>query len=61
MHGGIDRGGFLVVELELANEALDGGLDAAPIADALLATPGLAAEEQTKLERALLLLGDPSP
>jgi inorganic triphosphatase YgiF len=53
---GVERGGFLAVELELDDSALDAGFDPAPLVGALLGTPGLAAEPHTKLERALALL-----
>lgn len=53
---GVERGGFLAVELELDDAALDTGFDPAPLVDALLATRGLVAEPHTKLERALALL-----
>jgi inorganic triphosphatase YgiF len=53
---GIERGGFLAVELELEPLALDRGLDPAILGRALLAVPGLVEEPQTKLERAIALL-----
>jgi inorganic triphosphatase YgiF len=53
---GTRHGAFLIVELELDEAALGDGFDPAPLADALLATPGLVAEPHTKLERALALL-----
>jgi inorganic triphosphatase YgiF len=54
---GARRGAFLAVELELDDAALGGGFDPAPLAGALLATRGLVQEPQTKLERALAMLG----
>ncbi|MEP6469655.1 MAG: CYTH domain-containing protein [Chloroflexota bacterium] len=53
---GVERGTFLAVELELDDAALDGGFNPALVVGALLATHGLVAEPQTKLERALALL-----
>jgi inorganic triphosphatase YgiF len=54
--GGVGRGAFVAVELELDDAALGTGFDPTPLADALLATPGLVQEPHTKLERALALL-----
>lgn len=58
---GAERGRFLVVELELDDAAVAGGLDTAPLATALGDLPGLEPEEHTKLERALALLDDRHP
>jgi inorganic triphosphatase YgiF len=55
-HQGVERGSFLAVELELDPTALEEGFDPAELMRALLATPGLAEEPHTKLERALELL-----
>jgi inorganic triphosphatase YgiF len=54
--GGIERGEFLAVELELDPAALDRGLDPAVLGRALLTVPGLVEEPHTKLERAIALL-----
>jgi inorganic triphosphatase YgiF len=53
---GVAHGSFAVVELELAGAGMGGGFEPGPLADALLATPGLVQEPHTKLERALALL-----
>jgi inorganic triphosphatase YgiF len=53
---GLGRGRFEVVELELTDDAVQGGLDLAPLTRALQATAGLQPEPHTKLERALELL-----
>jgi hypothetical protein len=58
---GAERGRFLVVELELDDAAIAGGLDTAPLATALGEVPGLEPEQHTKLERALALLEDRHP
>jgi inorganic triphosphatase YgiF len=52
----VERGAFVAVELELDEAALAGGFDPEPLVAALLATPGVAGEPHTKLERALALL-----
>jgi inorganic triphosphatase YgiF len=54
---GVERGRFLAVELELDDAALARGFDPTMVVNALLATRGLAQEAQTKLERALAILG----
>lgn len=54
--GGVPRGAFVAMELELDEAALDGGFDPAPLIAAMLATRGVAQEPHTKLERALALL-----
>ena len=53
LRGGEPRGELLMVELELADDALAEALDAA-----LAAVPGLLADPHTKLEHALALLGE---
>ncbi|MEO8251146.1 MAG: CYTH domain-containing protein [Chloroflexota bacterium] len=56
VHDEIEVGRLAVVELELDPSALAAGLDHRPMADALAAIPGLAADPSSKLERALALL-----
>jgi inorganic triphosphatase YgiF len=55
-HDGVARGSFAAVELELAGAGLSRAFEPKPLADALLATPGLIHEPHTKLERALAFL-----
>jgi inorganic triphosphatase YgiF len=58
LHAGREVGVLRVVELELAPEALVGGLDPVPLERALAAIPGLTPDPASKLERALALLGE---
>lgn len=57
LRDGVERGQFLVVELEMDGRALGEGLDPEALLSALQATSGLQVEPATKLERALGLLG----
>jgi inorganic triphosphatase YgiF len=61
LHTGAEVGILLVVELELAPEALASGLDPSPLDRALAALPGLHPDPASKLERALALVGEERP
>jgi inorganic triphosphatase YgiF len=56
LQGGIEVGRMTVVELELDQAALAGGLDHRPLSQALAAVDGLAPDPYSKLERALAML-----
>ncbi len=56
LHEGVEIGRLAVVELELEEGAIEGGLDPAPLGAALAAVPGLVADPTSKFERALALL-----
>jgi len=58
LRDGQEVGVLRVVELELAPDALAGGLDPGHLERALAAIPGLAPDPASKLQRALALVGE---